>query len=141
MSAFLHNVSTYLVIQLLPVWSPSTVTDLVNPSSTLIFPMPEAYYSTLTFWGSYSLGTEKAVEQKIRFNLRTLCQYHRKESTKVITGSKTHSGRRARPVHISRRGAESARAHRILCFLPMLEELFPTVRPKNRGCKPSPLCH
>ena len=57
--------------------------------------MPEAYYSTLTFWGSYSLGTEKAVEQKIRFNLRTLCQYHRKESTKVITGSKTHSTERA----------------------------------------------
>lgn len=76
-------------------------------SYTFLFPMPGAYYSTLTFWGSYSLGTEKVVEQKIRFNLRTLCQYHRKESTKVITGSKTHSGRRARPVHISRRGAES----------------------------------
>lgn len=36
-SAFLHNVSTHGVIQLLPVWIPSTVTGLVNPSSTLIF--------------------------------------------------------------------------------------------------------
>lgn len=41
--------------------------------------------------GTALTGYEKIFQNKIRLNLRTLCQYRRKESSKVITGSRTHT--------------------------------------------------
>lgn len=40
----------------------------------------------------YLLSYEKISQKKIRLNLRTLCEYCRKDSIKVIIGSRTHSG-------------------------------------------------
>ena len=52
-------------------------------------------------------GSEKICQHKIRLNLRTWCQYYRKESTKVVSGSRTHRGRGARPVPTSHWRAEN----------------------------------
>lgn len=83
----------------------------------------------------YLLGSEKIFQNKVRLNLRTLCQYCRKKNTKVITGSRTHSGKGARAVHISYQCAENLSVIRIMPFLATLKELLPTVRSKRQVCR------
>lgn len=56
------------------------------------------------------LGSENIFQNKIRLTLRTWCQYCRKESTKVVSGSRTHRGRGGRPVPTLHWCAENLRS-------------------------------
>lgn len=60
---------------------------------TFLFLKPGTYYLTFSERCSIYRALKKIFQNKIRLNLRTLSQHCREESTKVITGSRTHRGR------------------------------------------------
>lgn len=100
-----------------------------------IFQYQELITTFLLFWGErqYLLSYEKISQKKIRLNLRTLCQYCRKESTKVIAGSRTHSGRGDwASSHFTLVCREFARLIKIMLFPSTLKQLLPTVNPRGR---------
>lgn len=60
---------------------------------TFLFLIPGIYYIIFLERCSIYRALKKILQNKIRLNLRTLSQYCREESPKVISGSRTHSGR------------------------------------------------
>lgn len=95
----------------------------------------------------YLLNYEKISQKEIRLNLRTLCQYCRKESSKVIMGSRTHGGRGEwASSHFTLVCREFAKLMKIMLFLSIVKLLLPTVRSKRQMCRclvkePPPPCH
>lgn len=64
-----------LVIQLLPVWSPSTVTDLVNPSSTLIFSIHSETLSR-----EWKSKTREKIFAKLKYDKRPISRTYTESS-------------------------------------------------------------